>query len=131
MINDFLLGVQSPIEASSVGSEEELCEEEIQLARALLIVVFLFIFCQSFKIIPDLYEVIWCSQYYQEEQNCKSTPFIENVIDTSHFMLAINSSANFFIYVWYRGKFRQTIVNLVKRSKNNFYIAIANFLLTN
>lgn len=96
------------------SSEEDLSEEEIQLARTLLIVVFVFIFCQSFKIIPDLYEVIWCSQYYIEDGPCRTTPFIENVIDTSHFMLAINSSVNFFIYVWHRGKFRQTIINLVR-----------------
>ena len=91
--------------------------EEIQLARTLLIVVFVFIFGQSFKIIPDLYEVIWCSQDYIKEERCSSTPFIENVIDTSHFMLAINSSANFFIYIWHRGKFRQSVINLVRPSK--------------
>lgn len=36
-------------------------EEEIDLAWILISVVSIFIFCQSFKIIPDVYEAFTCS----------------------------------------------------------------------
>ena len=106
--------VSSPDGSIFTTEESNVSDDELQLARTLFIVVIVFIFCQSFKIVPDVYEIIRCSQSYKRQKGCMSTPFIENVIDTSHFMLAINSSANFFIYIWHRGRFRQSVVNLVR-----------------
>ena len=81
-------------------------------------VVLVFIVCQSFKIIPDLYEVVFCSRGGEE---CMSTPLIEDIIDTSHFMLTINSSVNFFIYIIHRGQFREGIVAMLSRGKEKGY----------
>ena len=75
-------------------------------------VVLVFIVCQSCKIIPDLYEVIICSQ---GGDRCMSTQSIEAIIDISHLMLTINSSVNFFIYIIHRGQFRESIVSLLSR----------------
>ena len=82
-------------------------------------VVLVFIVCQSFKIIPDLYEVIFCSQGGEE---CMSTAWIEGIIDLSHFMLTVNSSVNFFIYIIHRGQFRESIVSLISRGNNKVVI---------
>ena len=79
-------------------------------------VVVVFIICQSCKIIPDLYEVIICSQ---GGDRCMSTQTIEAIIDISHLMLTINSSVNFFIYIIHRGQFRESIVALLSRGMYN------------
>ena len=98
---------------------------ENNLAAVLIGISLLFIFCQSAKIIPDLYEVIYCrwggghqeqeddeggqdqggeeGEQEKAEKGCEISPFIEKMVHISHFLLAINSSANFIIYSW-RGK---------------------------
>jgi len=35
--------------------------QELQMVQILLLIVIMFVICQSFKIIPDLYEVFQCS----------------------------------------------------------------------
>ena len=89
---------------------------ENNLAGVLVFISLLFILCQSAKIVPDLYEVIYCRWSAEgragaggggggggEEDDCTITPFIERVVSFSHFLLAFNSSVNFVIYTW-RGK---------------------------
>ena len=107
--------------------EQELQEEEINLARTLIIVVLVFIFCQSVKLIPDLYEVFYCSI----EPKCDSLLWIEAIIDVSHLLLAINSSCNVVIYTFSRKQFQENISDLIQRRKSKslkkpmyFYICI-------
>ena len=97
------------------SEEEVIHEDELQLAQTLAMVEVVFIVCQSFKIVPDLYEVLICPRNEDGEANeeCMSSPVIEAIIDLSHLMLAINSSVNFFIYVLNRGRFRESIVQLL------------------
>jgi hypothetical protein len=76
---------------------------ENNLAVVLVCISLLFITCQSAKIVPDLYEVIYCKWAKNGEDGCDITPFIEIMVAFSHFLLSINSSANFIIYTW-RGK---------------------------
>ena len=49
-------------------------------------------------------QVIYCRLSTEglvgERGYCKNTPLVENVISFSHFLLAVNSSANFIIYTW-------------------------------
>jgi hypothetical protein len=58
------------------------------------------------KIIPDVYEVA-CrlnpEAYADTDGECPTNVIIDHLIDMSHLLLAINSSANFVIYTW-RGK---------------------------
>eukprot|EP00093_Oithona_nana_P003964 03964.XXX_141412_139027_1 [CDS] Oithona nana genome sequencing. len=107
-----------PVRLPSINTDSDSLsdfeEEEIQLARTLIMVVVVFIICQSCKIIPDLYEVIICSQ---GGDRCMSTQTIEAIIDISHLMLTINSSVNFFIYIIHRGQFRESIVALLSRGR--------------
>ena len=99
--------------------EESPCSRQLRennLAGVLVFISLLFILCQSAKIVPDVYEVIYCRWSAraraegrgggvggQEEEECTITPFIERVVSFSHFLLAFNSSVNFVIYTW-RGK---------------------------
>ena len=60
--------ILSSPDGSIFPEEESVSDDELQLARTLFIVVIVFIFCQSFKIIPDVYEIIRCSQSYKRKQ---------------------------------------------------------------
>lgn len=66
----------------------------------------LFIVCQSFKTVPDLYELIVCNKI-GEAGNCDMPLAILNVMRLSHLLVCINSSANFLIYYLNGHKFRQ------------------------
>jgi len=76
----------------------------------------LFIVCQSVKIIPDMYEVFTCRITSLSAVpktvltgpgcpavdlvplKCPTTPLVDSIVDLSHLLLAINSSANVIIY---------------------------------
>ena len=91
--------------------------------------VLVFIFCQSVKLIPDLYEVFYCSI----EPKCDSVLWIEAIIDVSHLLLAINSSCNVVIYTFSRKQFQENISDLIQRRKSKslkktlyFYICMTS-----
>jgi hypothetical protein len=73
----------------------------------------LFIFCQSFKIVPDMYEMIVCNRVRTMGQDCASSkdPIINVIIRLSHFLVCLNSSANFLIYCLNGEKFRKAWVD--------------------
>eukprot|EP00095_Tigriopus_kingsejongensis_P002816 snap_masked-scaffold80_size398941-processed-gene-0.0 protein:Tk02816 transcript:snap_masked-scaffold80_size398941-processed-gene-0.0-mRNA-1 annotation:"fmrfamide receptor" len=90
-------------------------KEEIKSANVVVGVVALAIFCHSWKIPPDLYEAYIKlkgnqdseSQWTDETGHPISTNVvIEMFIDTSHFLVGLNSAANFFIYFILRKNFR-------------------------
>lgn len=72
--------------------------KEINMATILVGISFLFILCQSVKIVPDIYEVLACLGQRQESGFCQVHPAIDFTVELSHVLLAINSSCNFFIY---------------------------------
>ncbi|XP_059079468.1 G-protein coupled receptor daf-37-like [Tigriopus californicus] len=78
-------------------------KEEHNLGLVLFAMSTLFIICQSFKIVPDLYELIWC----EPTKECQFNPFTSGVIRFSHLLVCINSSANFLIYLLRGQKFRE------------------------
>ena len=82
------------------------------MAGVLVFISLLFILCQSAKIVPDLYEVIYC-RWGAEEDDCPITAFIERVVSFSHFLLAFNSSVNFVIYTW-RGTYLAVCIDIPK-----------------
>jgi len=85
-------------------------DEELNLARILLTVVLIFIVCQSVKLVPDVYQFIFCSP----QEKCDSTWTIEYIIACSHCLLAVNSSVNFFVYIMRGGEFRDVILQIFK-----------------
>ena len=89
-------------------------KREANLGVVLIAISVIFIVCQSFKIVPDVYEVAYCrigSSRMIKDNSCETTDFVDNVIDLSHLLLAINSSANFIIYTWRGQKFREVLMN--------------------
>ena len=90
----------------NVPADEIRCFEkqrqEHKLGIMLVSISLLFILCQSFKIIPDLYEVLVC-----ESEHCDTTPFVQTCINLSHLLVCFNSSANFVIYLLGGEKFRR------------------------
>ena len=91
-------------------SEEEMRNferqrQEHKLGILLVSISILFISCQSFKIIPDLYEVMYCPE--RGTENCQVTDFINHCITLSHLLVCFNSSANFVIYLLGGEKFRR------------------------
>ena len=87
-------------------------QEEHTLGLILIGMSTLFIFCQSFKIIPDLYELIVCNQVGSLGHNCAITkvPAINVITRMSHLLVCFNSSANFLIYYLNGEKFRRAWV---------------------
>lgn len=76
--------------------------EEHHLGIILVGLSSLFIVCQSFKIIPDVYEIYWCSP----GGNCPMEGISNSVMRLSHLLVCINSAANFLIYYMNGEKFR-------------------------
>ena len=87
-------------------------QEEHTLGLILISMSALFIFCQAFKIIPDLYEVLVCNEGGSLGHNCAITkvPVINVITRMSHLLVCFNSSANFLIYYLNGEKFRRAWV---------------------
>ena len=88
--------------------------DTLKEARILISIVVVFIFCQSFTIVADAYEAFTCSYEKMRKSMCPSNPTIENIIDFSHFLLTINSSINFALYVLHDKTFKEAIVKVSK-----------------
>ena len=99
---NFFLAFQEISEDQLRALEKQ--RQEHKLGILLVAISILFILCQSFKIIPDLYEIIFCSD---SSGNCLSTPFIAFCVNLSHLLVCFNSSANFVIYLLGGEKFRR------------------------
>ena len=74
--------------------------QEHKLGVLLIAISILFILCQSVKIIPDLYEIMFWA-------GAPAPPIILFCIDLSKLLLCFNSSANFVIYLLRGEKFRR------------------------
>ena len=79
-------------------------------AKILMSIVVVFVVCQSFPIVADTYEALSCIN--QNANVCLSNDHIENIIDISHFMLSINSSVNFLLYVIHAQIFRDAFIKV-------------------
>jgi len=82
--------------------------EEHNLGIILIAMSSLFIFCQSFKIIPDMYELILCNRLGHLGADCEMKgPVINAILRLSHLLVCVNSSANFLIYYARGERFRR------------------------
>ena len=71
-----------------------------------------FVICQSFTIVADVYEALHCVSQDEKYSACYSNDHIENIIDIAHFMLSINSSINFLLYVIHDKIFRDALIKV-------------------
>ena len=70
--------------------------KENRLTRISLCIVWLFIFCHVWKLIPTFYE----GWYNDEVQGAAQwPPWLNNINDISHTLIVLNSAVNFLIYV--------------------------------
>lgn len=93
-------------------------EQEVSMAVTLVGISMLFICCQSIKLIPDIYEVVYCSgdengsdpSLIQVGLRCQTTPLIEKIISFSNLLAVFNSAANFLVYMLRGKKFRDYFI---------------------
>ena len=85
--------------------------DEKSLSLILITMSCLFVFCQSIKIIPDMYELFECRANNLFGHFCNmGGPVINGIVRTSHLLVCFNSSANFLIYYFFGTKFRRAFV---------------------
>ena len=91
-----------------ISWNSETKRQQNNLATLLFGISILFIVCQSFKMIPDFYELIYCTpRMDQLQQLCESTTFITFCTSLSHLLVCLNSSLNWVIYLFAGKKFRR------------------------
>ena len=88
-----------------VSQEEQ--RQEHKLGILLVSISILFICCQSFKIIPDIYELIYCPHVEGQDHECETTPFISTCVSLSHLLVCGNCALNWIVYLLAGEKFRR------------------------
>lgn len=78
--------------------------EEHHLGVILVAVSSIFIVCQSLKIIPDMYELVWCTS--KRNSDCPMHGISNTLMRLSHLLVCVNSTANFLLYYVHGKKFR-------------------------
>ena len=92
-------------DANSINTEpQKTFKQNTEAKRGIILVCIsvMFVLCQSVKIVPDLYEVLFCrigSSGLNSKGLCISHSVIDYIVDVSHLLLAINSSTNVIIYM--------------------------------
>ena len=66
----------------------------------------LFVCCQSFKMIPDIYELLFCPPTKNNRNVCEAPPFISTCVSLSHLLICGNSALNWIVYLLAGEKFR-------------------------
>ena len=76
--------------------------------------VAVFVFCQCFTIVADVYELI-CTL---GKEQCDYNVHIENLINVAHLMLALNASVNFIFYMMNIDNFKESFIQVKTLRKN-------------
>ena len=72
---------------------------ELELAKVSLIVMFVFVVCNSIRWIPNIYELLQRLHHDEgEEKDIKWPAWVDFMIHVNHFLTVFNSSVNFYIY---------------------------------
>ena len=95
---------------------------EIDLAKISIIIAAVFLTFHSVKWIPNIYELIQRIQSDMEE--IPWPDWIENVTTVSHFLILLNSSVNYYIYVLTHKKIPQSQRYI--RNPRNFELPLKN-----
>ena len=97
-VTNRLLNFSNQVRRASSGSirlrrsNSPICRRrERRLTRISLTIVWLFLFCHIWKLVPTAYEVIYGDDHFP-----MWTHYIKNL---SHALIVLNSSVNFIIYV--------------------------------
>ena len=82
--------------------DDELKRSESRLTRISMSIVWLFIFCHCWRLIPTIYEGVQ-NHYYQQQSAAKRQPWpvwVSAINDLSHTLIVLNSAINFLIYAF-------------------------------
>lgn len=88
----------SSVYTSSCTMTDDMRSRENRLTRISLCIVWLFIFCHVWKLVPTLYEGIY-SDNEDNKSGTKWPHWLTTVNDISHTLIVFNSAVNFLIYV--------------------------------
>ena len=99
---------------SSVRHEERR-KFEIDMAITLMTISFMFVFCQSIKLVADVYEHGVCDHFKIAEkgydQKCHNPRKIDILISMGNLFCCINSAANFLVYIIKGKNFREAFLD--------------------
>ena len=75
--------------------------------------VVVFVLCQSFTMVTDVFE-LFCtlSRSQNSGSKCLIPKQVNNLISCGHFMLAVNSTVNFVFYMIYIKEFRDSFLKV-------------------
>ena len=94
---------------------EERRKFEIDMAITLVAISFMFVFCQSIKLVADVYELSVCDHFKIAEkgydQNCHNPEEIDILISLGNLFCCVNSAANFLVYIIKGKNFREAFID--------------------
>ena len=94
---------------------EERRKLEIDMAITLVSISFMFVFCQSIKLVADVYELKVCDHFkiaaIGYDQNCHNPREIDTLISMGTLFCCVNSAANFLIYIIKGKNFREAFID--------------------
>lgn len=91
---DSLTTMVTPVASNSSAVPDDMRSKENRLTRISLCIVWLFIFCHVWKLVPTFYE-----GWHSNVKAAAQWPRWLNVInDISHTLIVFNSAVNFLIY---------------------------------
>ena len=115
---------------TTTNSKIVLKPHEVDLGITLVAISMMFIFCQSVKLIPDIYEMITCDHFALAQKNemermegCSSTVIIDTFASLGNLFCCINSAGNFLLYMLrgkkFRDAFTQTYFSWIHRGSSS------------
>jgi hypothetical protein len=78
---------------ASLALTDDMRSRENRLTRISLCIVWLFIFCHVWKLVPTLYEG------WNSNKDSQWPQWVTNINGVSHTLIVFNSAVNFLIYV--------------------------------
>ena len=70
---------------------------ELELAKVSLIVIVIFVICNSIRWIPNIYELLQRLKL-DEQKSIEWPEWVSSMIQVNHFLVVFNSSVNFYVY---------------------------------
>lgn len=83
--------------ARKISTRRRLRLNELELAKVSLIVIIIFVICNSIRWIPNIYELLQRLKL-DEEKSIEWPEWVNSMIQVNHFLIVFNSSVNFYVY---------------------------------
>ena len=80
-----------------ISTRRRLRLNELELAKVSLIVIIIFVICNSIRWIPNIYELLQRLKL-DEDDRIEWPEWVSSMIQVNHFLTVFNSSVNFYVY---------------------------------